>query len=436
MQTNLENIGGLERRLNIAVPSALVSSEVDSRLKKLAQTVRLHGFRPGKVPFKVVEKRHGDHVRQEVIGENLQKRFVDVVREQSLRVVGYPHFEAKSKVSDVQYIEYSATFEVYPVVVLGDITQVSIRRPKLDIDEAEVERTIEILRKQRRQFSDVKRAVAVTDQVHIDFVGKIEGKEFNGSSAKDFSLIVGEGSLFKEFDEKISGMMPGEEKVFNVTLPTEYHDKNIAGKVVTFTANLHGVAEERLPALDSEFAKQLGVESGDLTKMREGVKSNLMREVRKRVDARIKDQVMQSLIDLAKIDPPKILVAEEIQRLIQMSRQSLEASGVKVKDLPISPDMFEEQARKNVSLGIIFGELVKSHGLDAKPDQVKKIVQQHADTYEHPEEVVRWYYQNPDRLKGVEGLTLEGNVVDWVLGKVKIEEENVSFEELMGKNFA
>lgn len=430
MQANLENLGQLERRLNLALPLQQIESEVESRLKRLARTVKVHGFRPGKVPIKIVAQQYGSQVRQEVLGDALQKRFGEAVQEQKLRVAGYPRFEAKT--SETAQFEFSATFEVYPDVNVGDLSGQSIERPDIKVSPQDVDKTIEILCKQRVQFQPVERAAASGDQVSVDYNGKLGGVEFAGGQAKNHTLVLGEGRVLKDFEDAIAGMLVGESKTFELTFPEDYYGKEMAGKTVSFTLALNTVAEPLLPEINAEFAQSLGVADGSVEKMRNEVTGNLEREVAKRVQAKVKDQVMQALLDTTKMDVPKALIDVEAERLMQQARNDLETRGMNKSDVPLPADIFEQQARRRVSLGLILAELVRSHQLIAKPEQVRALVDQQAQSYEHPDQVVKWYYEQPQRLQEVESIALEDNVVAWVLEHAKVTDKSVSFDELMG----
>ncbi|TCV87365.1 trigger factor [Sulfurirhabdus autotrophica] len=427
-----ENLSPLEKRLDVTLPNEQITTEVANRLKQLARNVKVHGFRPGKVPMKIVEQQHGGQVRQEVLGEALQKGFSEAVRAQQFRVAGYPRFEAKPTPEGENNWEFTATFEVYPEVVLGDISGKTIERPTVQVGEADIDKTIEILRKQRVQYENVDRAVVTGDQVNIDYQGKMDGTVFPGGQAHGQVIVLGESRLLKDFENQLIGMVKGQEKVFELTFPEDYHGKDVAGKTVTFEVKLNAVAEPTMPAVDAEFAKTLGVEDGDLEKMRGEIKANLEREVKSRVKNLAKEKVMEALLDTSKLDLPKALVGMEVERLMQQAQNDMVARGMKVSDIPLPPEIFEEQAKRRVGLGLILAELVKANSLQAKPDQVRAILTDYAQSYEQPEEMVKWYYQNPERLAEVESLALEDNVVAWVLERAKVEDKSLTFDELMG----
>jgi len=432
MQANLETLGQLERRLSIAIPMAEIEGEVASRLKHLSRTVKMHGFRPGKVPFKVVVRQYGGQVRQEVLGDTLQKSFGEAVTQQNLKVAGYPKFEAKPLGDDAGQFEYSATFEVYPEIAIGDLSQQTLTRPVLDVTDAEVDKTIEIMRKQRASFDPAERAAADGDRLTISYRGTIDGKEFNGSAAQDSTVVLGEGRLLPDFETQLRGMKSGESRTFDLRFPDDYHGREVAGKTATFEVTLAQVAAPRLPEVDADFAKSLGVDDGDTGKMRAEVRANLEREVKARLKSRLKEKVMQALLDVTQIAVPKSLVDMEIQRMQTQARQDLAARGIPVKDdMPIPSEIFEKQGQRRVNLGLILAEVVKANNLRATAEQVRAVVEEQAQSYEHAEEVIKWFYQSPERLREIESMVLEDNVVVWALGVARIEDKAIAFDELM-----
>lgn len=433
MAATLENISHLERRLDITLPSAEIDSEVQNRLKRLARNVKMHGFRPGKVPLKVVAQQYEDQVRREVLGDALQKSFGEAIRAQNLKVAGYPRFEPKSAAPSASQVEFSATFEIYPEVAVGDMARVAISRPVTAVSEAEVDKTLNIMRKQRASYAPVGRAAALGDKTTIDFVGKIGGQAFDGGNGEDLDVILGEGRLLKDFESQVAGMKAGDSRTFDIRFPEDYHGKEIAGKTATFDVKLKQVTEPRLPPVDAEFAKALGVADGNLDTMRREVRENLEREVKQRIGARLKDQIMQALIDITKVVVPKTLVELEIERMSASARQDLAARGVKTQGMPLPHDVFESQAQRRVTLGLILAEVVKANGLQAKPEQVRAMVEEHAQSYEQPGQVVKWYYQSPERLRDIESMVLEDNVVAWALATAKVQDKVTEFDDLMGK---
>ena len=434
MAVNVEQLGALERRLSMSVPVQDVERQVDDRLKKLARNVKLPGFRPGKVPMKLVVQQYGPQVRSEVLGDAVQKAFSDAVKEANLKVAGYPKIEKKDGASDAPALEFSVTFEVYPEIKVGDVSAMKIERPTLVVDDAAVERTLEILRKQRVAYVPVQRAARDGDRLTVDFEGKIGGEGFAGGKAAGFAFLLGEKRMLPEFEASALGLKAGESKGFQVKFPEDYHGKEVAGKTADFTVEAKKVEEPKLPELDAEFAKQLGVADGDLAKMRSEVRANVEREVKKRVEARLKSQALQALLDAAPMELPKSLVEMEHQHLVQQAMAELQARGVKMERMPFEPQAFEASAKRRVALGLIINELARAEKLQPKPAEVRALIEAESQSYEHPAEVVKWFYMQPQRLSEMESLALESNVVSWVLSKAKVEDKPAAFEELMGGN--
>lgn len=432
MQANIETLSPLERRLNLAVPAEQIDKEVEQRLRKLTRSVRMAGFRPGKVPLKIVARQYGPQVRSEVIGDAVQKMFAEAIREQNLKVAGYPRIERKQAAGGAD-LAFSATFEIYPEVKLGDIGAAKVERPALAVTDAEVDKTIEILRRQRVTWEPASRVSQTGDRVTVDFTGKIDGEEFPGGKGTSVGVIIGEGRMLSEFEAGLTGVSAGEQKTFTVAFPADYAGKEVAGKNASFAVAVGKVETPRLPEVDAEFARSLGVADGDTVKMRDEIRANVGREVKQRVAAEVKRKVMQSLLDTTQVELPKSLVEIELQQMVQQARADLASRGVKLDKLPVNPQAFEEQARRRVALGLIIGELVRTHDLSAKPEQVRALVTDHAQTYEQPFEVVKWVYSEPQRLNEFAGLAVETNVVNWVLGHARVEDKAISFDELMGR---
>ncbi len=432
MQVNLETLGQLERRLNIVVPFAQIDGEVSSRLKRVSRTAKIQGFRPGKAPMRIVEQFYGPQVREEVLGETVQRSFSQAVSEQNLRVAGYPRFEPVAAEGESTDFKFSAVFEVYPEVQVGDLSGVEIENPVTAVTEAEVDKTVDILRKQRTSFKAVERAAQEGDRVIIDFAGKIDGEVFEGGSAQNYSVWLGQGQMLKDFEAGIIGAKEGETKNFDMTFPEDYHGKDVAGKVVSWEITVKNVAESALPELNEDFAKMLGIEDGDVAKMRDEVKKNVEREVSRRLKARTKEAVLQALIDNAKFDVPNALIQLEVGRLQQQAANDFAQRGIDVANMQLPAELFIEQATRRVSLGLILAELVKHHNLQAKPEQIRAIVEEFAESYEQPEDVVKWYYASRERLEGPEALATEENVVAWVKTQAKVVDKELSFDELMG----
>lgn len=433
MEASTANVSELERRIDLSIAIADVEKDLEQRLKRMSKNVKMPGFRPGKVPLNIVKQQYGDQARHEVLSEALDRVFVDAVTEQKLRVAGYPRIEPKTTDS-TSHMVFEAVFEVYPEITLGDMAQAEVARPTLEVSDAEIEKTVDILRKQRVRHENVERGAAKEDRVVIDFLGKKDGEPFQGGQASDYPFILGQGMMLGDFETAVEGMKAGETKTFDMTFPEDYFAKDLAGKAVQFEITVKQVQGPVLPELDEEFARSMGIADGDITKMREEIANNLRREVKRRLEGRIKEQVMNALLQVNPITVPAALVEMEVQRLMQSARQDMEQRGMKTKDFPIQPEWFADQAKRRVTLGLILAEVVKTEQLQAKAEQVKTLIEEMAQSYEHPEEVVNWYYAQPQRLGEVESVAVENNVVDWVLSKAKVSDAAIAFDELMGKN--
>ena len=448
MAVTIETLSALERRFNLVIPSGQIEKEVSTRLNQLSRTVHMQGFRPGKVPLKMIASTYGPQVRSEVLGDAIQKGFTDAVNGQNIRVAGYPRIEArkdaealpvtgspdaaKTGAANDNSFEFVATFEVYPEVAIGDLSYLKVERASTAVVDADVDTTVETLRRQRVKYDTCDRASAKDDRVTVDFAGTIDEVPFDGGTAQDFAFVLGGGQMLPEFDTNATGLAPGSNKVFDIKFPDDYHGKEVAGKTAQFSITLKKVEAPVLPAVDAAFAKSLGIVDGDLTKMKLDVRGNLEREVKKRLQTRVKNSVMQALYEMVKFDTPKALVEMDVQRLVEQAKADLAQRGIK-QDMPLPPDLFQEQAKRRVALGLILNQLVESNGLAAKPEQVRSIVDEFAQSYEDPAEVVRWYYSDKQRLADVEAQALEDNVVQFVLSKAKVENKTVPFDELMGR---
>jgi trigger factor len=440
----VEETGKLERRVSLVLPMSDIEKEVEVRLKRLSRTVRMSGFRPGKVPMKIVAQQYGFQVQNEVMGEKVTSAFNKAVDEHQLRVAGTPNFSPKaSEAQSDGNVAFDVNFEVYPEVKVNALDTLEIERAVTEVGDAEVDKTIEILRKQRTHFhtkgehgehgaGDGSTVAAEGDRVIVDFVGKLEDVAFDGGSATDFAFVIGEKRMLPEFEQAALGMSVGETKNFDLTFPADYQGKDVAGKTVQFSVTIKAIEWPHQPEVDAEFAKSLGIADGDLDKMRADIRGNLEREVKKRLESRVKDQVMNGLIAASELDLPRALIEADVQRLIEMTRNDMRERGMKVEDMPFPPDLFQAQAERRVRLGLIISELVKTHQLGAKPEQVKAHIEDFAQSYENPAEVVRWYFADRTRLGDVEALVLEQNVVNYVLKEAKVKDMPVDFDELMG----
>lgn len=444
MSVTIENLGNLDRKITLSFPKADTEKARAARLQKLSKTVKMAGFRPGKVPMKMVEAQYGMQVDFETQFDHASNLFYELSQKEGLKIAGQPRLEPKSEIS-ADPVVYDATFEVFPEVKVGDLTKAEITRYTTDVNDAEIAKTLEILRKQRVHFhirgeagahghGGDNTAAQTGDQVTVDFVGKIDGVEFAGGKAENFAFILGEGRMLPEFEAAATGLKAGESKTFPLAFPADYHGKDVAGKTADFTITMKKVEWPHLPTVDDDFAKSLGVAEG-VAKMREEIRTNLTREVKRRTQALLKSQVMEALTKVCELDVPKGLAAQEQERLIANARQDLAARGIpNAKDAPIPAELFTAQAEQRVKLGLILNELVKQQALEAKPEQIKAEIEEQSSSYEDPKEVMRWYYSDPKRLADVEALVLENNVVAYVNGLAKVVDKAVTFEELSQLN--
>lgn len=431
MQVSVEATHGLERRMTVNVDEERIASAVEDRLKNLTRTVKLKGFRKGKVPFKVVKQHYGKQVRDEVVGEVLQSTFYEAVSQEKLRPAGVPDFDTKAS-EPGQGLEYTATFEIYPEVALSPLDKATVEKPVAEISDGDVDKMIETIRKQHVSWQPVEREARQGDRLNIDFKGMIEGEVFEGGSGQGMHVELGRGRMIAGFEESLEGAKSGEDRTLEVTFPENYHAKDLAGKPARFEVHINSIEEPVLPAVDAEFARKLGVENGDLDKMRSEIRDNMQRELDSRLRGRLKEAVMDTLLSANKIDVPRSLIENEERALVQQMVQNLASQGMRQQDLSgINPEMFREQAEKRVSLGLIMSEIVKKNDIKVEPEMVKARVEQIAAPYEHPEEVIKWYYGDRQRLTEVESLVFEDLVVDWVVEQANVVEEPVSFDEIM-----
>lgn len=443
MVTAVETLAKLERRVTLTVSLDEVRTEVEKRLKVRARSAKAPGFRQGKVPMKMVAAQYGYQVESEVLNDKVGRAFSVVAEENQLRVAGYPRIEPKANSGAAEgTIAFDANFEVYPELVIGELAGADVEKTVTAVSDAEIDKTIEILRKQRVHYhtkgekgehGDGGAPISANgDRATVDFVGTIDGVEFAGGKAEGYAFVLGEGSMLPEFEAATLGLKVGESKVFPLSFPPEYHGKDVAGKTAEFTITLKKLEWAHLPEVDADFAQSLGVEDGSIEKMREDIRANLTREVSGRAKAKTKDSVMDALLKVATLDVPKVLVEQDIERLVEMTRQDMAQRGMNAKDMPFPPELFTAQAERRVRLGLILADLVKAHNLQATADQVKAQVEEFAQSYEDPQQVLKYYFSDRRRLGEVEALVLEENVVNYVLGKAKVTEKVVAFEELMG----
>ena len=433
MAVQVETLDKLERRITLTLPASTIASEVESRLRRLSRTVKADGFRPGKVPMSVVSQRYGYSVHSEVLNDKVGQVFSQAVNEAKLRVAGPPRITEKAEAPEGE-VAFDATFEVYPEVKLGDLSQAEIERVTTEVGDAAVDKTIEILRKQRRTFQQrpASEGAAPGDRVTIDFAGTVDGVPFEGGKAEGFQFVIGEGQMLEQFDNAVRGMKAGDSKTFPLQFPADYQGKDVAGKEADFTVTLKKIEAQHLPPVDESLAKALGIAGGTVEALRADVRKNLEREVKFRVQARNKASVMDALVKSAELEVPKSLVAGETERMVEQMRADLKKRGVKdAETAPIPAEMFQAQAERRVRLGLVVAELVRSQNLQAKPDQLQTHIEELAQSYEKPGEVMRWYLSDRNRMAEVEAIVVENNVAAHVLERAKATPKDVPFDELM-----
>lgn len=436
MAVTVETLEKLERKITLTLPVDQIQNEVSTRLRKLARTVKMDGFRPGKVPMNVVAQRYGYSVHYEVMNDKVGEAFSAAANEAKLRVAGQPRITEAEKAPEGQ-MAFDAVFEVFPEVKIGDLTTAEVEKINTEVSDAAIDKTVEILRKQRRTFAQRSQDSAAQDgdRVTVDFEGKIDGEPFAGGKAEDFQFIVGDGQMLKEFEDATRGMKLGESKTFPLAFPADYHGKDVAGKTADFLVTLKKLEAAHLPAVDGELAKSLGIADATVEGLRADIRKNLEREVKFRLLSRNKQAVMDALVSKAELDLPKASVQAEVERMVESARADLKQRGIKDADkAPIPEDMFRPQAERRVRLGLVVAELVRANELQAKPEQLKAHVEELAASYEKPADVMRWYYSDNRRMAEVEAVVIENNVTDFVLGKAKVSEKTIGFDELMGQN--
>ena len=435
MAVTVETLEKLERKITLTLPVTAIQAEVDTRLKRLARTVKMDGFRPGKVPMAVVAQRYGYSVQYEVMNDKVGEAFAVAANEAKLRVAGQPRITEKEGAPEGE-LTFDAVFEVFPEVKIGDLSTAEVEKLSADVDDAAIDKTLEILRKQRRTFAQRAQDQAAQDgdRVTVDFEGKIDGEPFAGGKAEDFQFLIADGQMLKEFEDAVRGMKAGESKTFPLAFPADYHGKDVAGKQADFLVTVKKIEAANLPEVNDALAKTLGIADGTVEALRADIKANLEREVKFRLLARNKQAVMDALVSKAELDLPNASIQAEIGRLVEGARADLKQRGIKDADrAPIPDDVFRPQAERRVRLGLVVAELVRANELQAKPEQLKAHIEELAASYEKPAEVVRWYFGDQNRLAEVEGVVIENNVTEFVLSKAKVTEKSVSFDELMGQ---
>ena len=430
MQVSVETISNLERRMTVQIPKDKLDKEVKTRLQQLKSRAKIQGFRPGKVPMNVIEKRYGGQVKQEVMGDLIQSSYVEAIQQEKLRPAGSPRIEPVENTDDQAEMSYTATFEVYPEFSVSGMDSIKVEKPSVDIGDEDIDDMLETIRKQRKVWKEVDREAKEGDQLTIDFEGFINGELFDGGSAKGHTLELGSKRMIPGFEDQLVGIKAGEERTIKVTFPENYHAEDLANTEAEFKVTAHKVEQSELPEVDDEFAKSFGVTEGGVQAFREQIRENMQREAEAKIKSKVKEQVMAGLLEKNPLELPKSLIDSEIEALIQQQRQSL--GMTESSQMPdIDPKIFEDQARRRVALGLILIELVKQNDMKVEPAKLRETIEEMAAGYERPEEVVKYYYSDKQRLADIENLVLENQVVEWVESQASVTENKIKFKDLM-----
>lgn len=432
MALNVETISKLERRITVTVPLQPLQAQIHQRLVQMSRTAKFAGFRPGKAPMGLVNQQYGNQVRDEVYSDAVEQSFGDAVDEAKLRVAGYPNIEHKPFVAASEVLEYTATFEVFPEVVIGDLSKVKIERPVLEVGDADVKKTLDVLVKQRVSYEPVKRAAKKDDRINVTLKASMDGKEVESTGDTGIDLVLGEAGRVESFDEQLTGGKAGTTKQFEITYPADHAPEQLAGKTVSYEVTYISVSQPKYPELDADFAKSLGVEDGDIDKMKAEITESLKQEVAKRVSAKLKEQVFQALVDSSDFEIPSVLLGTEINRMMETTEQNLKQRGADLNNIKLEPSMFQDQAKRSTKLRLILGELINTNGLHASADQIRAMVDVFSQSFERPADVVTWYFADPKRLDEPSALATEENAVAWVLSQAKVTDKKVKFDDLMG----
>lgn len=430
MQVSVKTTSGLERRMTVQIPKDKLDQEVQARLKQLAGRAKIQGFRPGKVPMNVIKQRYGGQVEQEVMGELIQSSYVEALTQENLRPAGMPHIQPAESTSESGEMTYTATFEVYPEIAVQGLENIKVEQPVLEISEQDMDEMLETIRKQRKQWKEAEKAAENGDRVVIDFEGFMDGEVFEGGTAKDYALELGAKRMIPGFEDQLVGIKAGEERSINVKFPADYHAKNLADKDVEFKVKAHKVEASELPELNDEFAESFGITEGGLDKLREQVKENMEREAKQKIRSQVKQQVLDGILEQNPVDLPKVLIDGEIDHLMQQQRQAMGLSEAN-QTQDIDPKLFEDQARRRVALGLILSELIKQNEIKVEPAKLREAIENIAASYERPEEVVKYYYGDKERLSEIENLVLEDEAIDWVVTQASVTDKKTTFNELM-----
>ena len=434
MQVSVEEVGALGRRMTIAVDGEQIDSAIQKELQKLSKRVKIKGFRAGKVPLNVVKQHYGNEVRMQVLQDVMQSSFYDALQQEKLYPAGQPSFDPKLSEQSSDGFEYTATFEVYPEITLASMASVKIERPTCEITDADLDEMLKTIQKQHISWQETDRAAQQEDKVTIDFKGEIDGEVFQGGSGEDMAVEIGKGQLIAGFEDGLVGLKTGDEKVLDLVFPEEYHNKELAGKPVKFSVTVKKIEAPELPPVDKELAEKLGIEDGDVEKLKSDVRDNMQRELTAALDNKAKTAVMDKLLELNPVEVPSALIDSEAQNIAKQMAQNLMQQGMPADKAQMDPSAFRNEAKRRVQLGLILAEIVKQQDIKAPEEAVRARVDKIAEPYEQSEQVVQWYYGDKQRLAEIESLVLEQAVVDWVLEQADVQDKAMSFQELMYPN--
>lgn len=430
MQVSVESVSGLERRLKISVPASQVEQSVNKRINQTARTIKVDGFRPGKVPLSLIKKRYGAGIRAEALDDIIRDSYVAAVEQSQLKVAGFPNIEPISFVEGKD-VEFAALVEVYPEITIADFSALAVERPTSEVTDADLETMIENLRRQRAKWEDSAEAAADQDRLTIDFEGTVAGEAFAGNSAQDFSLVLGSKRMIAGFEEQVVGAKAGDELTITVTFPADYQAENLAGKEAQFKINVKKVTKPVLPELNAQFLEAFGVKEGDLEQFRVDVRKNMERELRNGIRGKVKSAVFDALVSANSLDVPKALLTQEIARQREQAMKQFGANAAQIKPEMLPDELFADNSRRSVSLALLVSEIIAKHSITVDADRVRTLVNEVAQSYEQPAEVVQWYYSNKEQMAQIESAVLEDQVIDLILAQAQITDKAIGYEELL-----
>ncbi len=430
MQVSVENTSELTRKMTVTIPEETVQEKMEARFKKLAKEIKLDGFRPGKVPVRVVKKQFADRVRGEVAGDLIQSSYYEALQKEDLVPAGYPNIQPTEQKEGLEYV---AEFEVYPEISLAAVSDLKVTRLTASVGDENVDQMIAKLREQKKDWQEVERESTEGDRIIIHFSGEAEGESFTGGKVENYPVEIGAGQMIPGFEDELKGLKAGDGKSFEITFPEDYGNEKLAGKTATFDIEVVKVEESVLPEVNEEFIKAYGIESGDMDEFREDVKANMERELDRTLRNKFKTAVMDALYEKIEVTLPNALIDQEIEELMKPYQENAKKQGRSIEDLDLPREMFEEQAKRRVALGLILGEIIKQNEIKVDDDRVRSMLEDMASGYENPEQVVNWYYENPERLQEIQQMALEEQTVDWVEQQATVTEESADFDDVMNK---